>query len=108
MRSSDRRRGVAVNPGLEVVVVSGLSGSGKSTAIHVLEDLGYYCIDNLPVVLVPRLLELCSGAHQRLDREKVLFEVRRRNMSVNNRKRFFPQVIHKGRKNLETSIEKFK
>src|SRR5437588_719500 len=41
-----------------VVIVTGLSGSGRSTAIHVLEDLGYYCIDNLPVVLMPRFLQL--------------------------------------------------
>ncbi len=43
---------------LHVVVVTGLSGSGKSTAIHVLEDLGFYCIDNLPVALIPSLVEL--------------------------------------------------
>ena len=36
-----------------VVIVTGLSGSGRSTAIHVLEDLDFYCIDNLPVVLMP-------------------------------------------------------
>ena len=42
-----------------VVIVTGLSGSGKSTAIRVLEDLGFYCIDNLPVVLIPEFLELC-------------------------------------------------
>jgi len=40
------------------VVVTGLSGSGKSTAIHLLEDLGFYCIDNLPVALIPRLVDL--------------------------------------------------
>jgi UPF0042 nucleotide-binding protein len=45
---------------LRVAVVTGLSGSGKSTAIHVLEDLGYYCIDNLPAVLIPRFIELCE------------------------------------------------
>ena len=43
---------------LQVVVVTGLSGSGKSTAIHVLEDLRFYCIDNLPVALIPSLVEL--------------------------------------------------
>jgi len=43
---------------LHVVVVTGLSGSGKSTAIHVLEDLGFYCIDNLPVALIPSLVDL--------------------------------------------------
>lgn len=39
-----------------LIVVSGLSGSGKTVALHVLEDLGYYCIDNMPVSLLPNLL----------------------------------------------------
>jgi UPF0042 nucleotide-binding protein len=38
---------------MQIIVVSGLSGSGKTTALHVLEDLGYYCVDNLPVGLLP-------------------------------------------------------
>ncbi len=46
---------------IRLVVVTGLSGSGKSTALHALEDLGFFCIDNLPILLLPRLLEL--GAH---------------------------------------------
>ena len=37
-----------------------MSGSGKSTAIQALEDAGYFCIDNLPVLLLPKLLELVS------------------------------------------------
>ena len=37
---------------LRLIIVSGLSGSGKSVALHVLEDLGYYCIDNLPAGLL--------------------------------------------------------
>ena len=41
----------------QLVVISGRSGSGKSTALHVLEDLGYYCIDNLPASLIPNLVE---------------------------------------------------
>lgn len=41
-----------------LVVLTGLSGSGKSTALNALEDLGFFCIDNLPIVLLPRLLEL--------------------------------------------------
>lgn len=40
---------------MKLVVVSGVSGSGKSTALHVLEDLDYYCIDNLPVGLLPEI-----------------------------------------------------
>ncbi|MBN2495329.1 MAG: RNase adapter RapZ [Deltaproteobacteria bacterium] len=45
------------NP-IRVVVLSGLSGSGKSTAVHALEDIGFFCIDNLPVVLLPKVVEL--------------------------------------------------
>ena len=41
----------------QLVVISGRSGSGKSTALHVLEDLGYYCIDNLPASLIPNLVD---------------------------------------------------
>jgi UPF0042 nucleotide-binding protein len=43
-----------------IVVLTGMSGSGKSTAIRALEDAGYFCIDNLPVLLVPRLTELAE------------------------------------------------
>ena len=40
-----------------LVIISGRSGSGKSTALHVLEDIGYYCIDNLPVTLLSPLVD---------------------------------------------------
>lgn len=43
-----------------IVVITGLSGSGKSTAIKALEDLGFYCVDNLPVTLMPKFAELCE------------------------------------------------
>jgi UPF0042 nucleotide-binding protein len=45
----------------EIVVITGMSGSGKSTAIRALEDIGFFCIDNLPVLLLPKLTEL--GLH---------------------------------------------
>lgn len=45
---------------MELIIISGRSGSGKSTALHQLEDEGYYCIDNLPVSLLPRLMEEVS------------------------------------------------
>ena len=49
-----------------VVIISGLSGSGKSTALKALEDVGFFCIDNMPVPLLPRVLELASshGEHR--------------------------------------------
>jgi len=50
----------ATTPG-KLIIVSGRSGSGKSTALHVLEDAGFYCIDNLPALLLPELLDQASG-----------------------------------------------
>ena len=49
----------------KLLIVSGRSGSGKSSALHMLEDLGYYCIDNLPLSLLPEIVS-------RLDRENNL------------------------------------
>jgi UPF0042 nucleotide-binding protein len=43
-----------------VVVVTGLSGAGKSTVLHTLEDLGYFCVDNLPTVLAPQAVKACE------------------------------------------------
>lgn len=48
--------------GPRVVIVSGLSGSGKSTAVRALEDMGFFCIDNLPVPLLPKVLELANSS----------------------------------------------
>lgn len=73
---------------LDVVIVTGLSGSGKSTAIHVLEDLGYYCIDNLPVVLIPRFLELCESSLETLSRVALGVDIRGREFLA-----AFPSVL---------------
>jgi len=45
-----------ISSGTGLIIVSGMSGSGKSIVLHALEDLGYYCIDNLPAVLLPQLV----------------------------------------------------
>lgn len=45
---------------MHIVVVTGMSGAGRSTAVHVLEDLGYYCVDNLPPSLAPDLVALAA------------------------------------------------
>lgn len=51
---------------MRLVIVSGRSGSGKSISLHVLEDLGYYCVDNLPVDMLPGLVSKLQDDHPRL------------------------------------------
>lgn len=63
----------------QLVVISGRSGSGKSTALHVLEDLGYYCIDNLPASLIPNLVE--RSKQQKLS-TKIAVSIDARNSAV--------------------------
>lgn len=48
---------------MRLVIISGRSGSGKTIALHSLEDLGFYCIDNLPITLLPELEKHIKGAH---------------------------------------------
>jgi len=63
---------------LQLVIVTGLSGSGKSSAIHVLEDLGFYCIDNMPVALIPRFVELWESSREEVRRVALGIDVRER------------------------------
>ena len=62
-----------------VVIVTGYSGSGKSTVINALEDLGFFCIDNLPVPLLPKVVELAStGASRSIDAVAFVVDTRER------------------------------
>ena len=64
---------------MRLIIVSGLSGSGKSVALHVLEDLGYYCIDNLPAALLKSLLdEVTRPGEQPTKRVAVSVDARNR------------------------------
>lgn len=61
---------------LRFVIVSGLSGAGKSETIHALEDLGYFCVDNLPPTLLSRFVELFAAPAGGPTRAAVVFDVR--------------------------------
>ena len=64
---------------MKLIVVSGLSGSGKSVALHTLEDLGYYCIDNLPMNLLPAFAgELVDGPYASARKAAVAIDARNR------------------------------
>jgi len=58
------------------VVLTGVSGSGKSQAMRALEDLGYFCVDNLPIMLLPTLAELTLRAGSEIARAAVVVDVR--------------------------------
>ena len=72
---------------MKAIIVTGLSGAGKTQAIDCLEEMGYYCIDNMPPALIKSFVELAQGSH---DIDKVAFVV-----DVRSRKFFedFSQVI---------------
>lgn len=60
----------------QFVVITGLSGSGKGSALKAFEDLGFYCVDNLPIDLIPKFAELCSAPQSRIDRAAVVVDIR--------------------------------
>ena len=61
---------------MEFLIITGLSGAGKSRAADVLEDLDYYCVDNMPVALMPRFAELCLATRGRYEKVALVTDVR--------------------------------
>ncbi len=77
-RPAGRRRRGARQP---FIVLTGLSGSGKSQAIRALEDLGYFCVDNLPATLIPTLAKL-SLRPGGIEKVAIVVDIRERNFLV--------------------------
>ncbi|MCX5912585.1 MAG: RNase adapter RapZ [Deltaproteobacteria bacterium] len=75
---------------LRMVVVTGLSGSGKSTVSRVLEDMGFYCIDNLPIALLPNLFEKASNLLPEYSKIALVMDLRDRALL-----RTFPEVFRR-------------
>lgn len=63
---------------IPTLIITGLSGSGKSTVMRALEDAGFHCIDNLPPVLMPRFLELCTASSAEITKIAMVMDVRQR------------------------------
>jgi UPF0042 nucleotide-binding protein len=61
---------------IRVILISGLSGSGKTTAIKALEDIGFYCVDNLPILLVPKFIELCEQSGGKISKVAIVEDIR--------------------------------
>jgi UPF0042 nucleotide-binding protein len=61
---------------VEFLIITGLSGAGKSLATHFLEDLGFFCVDNLPPTLVPKFAEIVRESQGRIGRVAIVIDVR--------------------------------
>ena len=81
------------HPSDPFIVLTGLSGSGKSQAIRALEDLGYFCVDNLPTTLIPTLAKLSLRAAGNLDKVAIVVDVREGDFLAQ-----FPKVLARLRK----------
>ena len=77
---------------MKLVIVSGRSGSGKTTALQALEDIGYYCVDNLPVGLLPELASQLTGKESRT-LESIAIGIDARNVPSQLKK--FPEIFSK-------------
>jgi|SRR5579871_2700399 len=82
----------------QLVIISGMSGSGKNTVINTFEDLGYYCVNNLPVELIPRFAELARHSAD-IERTAIVVDVREGEgleklpMIIKSVRRFLPTTI---------------
>jgi UPF0042 nucleotide-binding protein len=61
---------------IKVVIVTGLSGAGKTQAIWSLEDLGFFCVDNLPPTLIPKFAELCAQSEGKINKIALVVDIR--------------------------------
>lgn len=61
---------------MKTIILTGMSGAGKKTAMNMLEDLGYYCVDNLPVALIPKFAELSDNPHSELNKVAIGIDIR--------------------------------
>jgi UPF0042 nucleotide-binding protein len=93
--ASEGRNGAkaAGKSGQPFIVLTGLSGSGKSQAIRALEDLGYFCVDNLPTTLIPTLAKLSLRAGGDIDKVAIVVDVREGNFLSS-----FPKILSRLRK----------
>lgn len=86
--------GEGIHP-IHVAIITGLSGSGKSTALRALEDLGFFCVDNLPVVLLPKFLEIQSDPSKQIGRVGLAMDLREKGF-VEKCPRIFRRLKERG------------
>jgi RNase adapter protein RapZ len=80
---------------VRIVIITGLSGSGKSTVIRALEDIGFYCVDNLPVVLLPKFLRVQSAPEQGISQVALVMDLREKSF-LDQYQHIFAQLKKRG------------
>ena len=70
-------------PAQDFVIVTGLSGAGKTQVTHILEDMGFYCVDNMPPALLPQFADLCARSQGRVTRIAAVMDIRGERFSSN-------------------------
>jgi RNase adapter protein RapZ len=80
---------------LRVVIITGLSGSGKSIALRALEDIGFFCVDNLPVILLPKFLSITISSSPEIKRVALVMDLRERSF-LDKYSRIFDGLKRKG------------
>ncbi|MBN1663508.1 MAG: RNase adapter RapZ [Deltaproteobacteria bacterium] len=80
---------------LKVVIITGLSGSGKSTALKALEDVGFFCVDNMPVVLLPKFLDIQSDPAKGISNIAMVMDLREKSF-LEKYARIFSNLKEKG------------
>ncbi|MGI6030312.1 MAG: RNase adapter RapZ [Eubacteriales bacterium] len=61
---------------MDFVIVTGMSGAGKSRAAEVLEDMGFYCVDNMPPALIPKFAEICFSSQGKIEKVAIVTDIR--------------------------------
>ena len=74
----------------QFIIITGLSGSGKSGAVKCFEDLGFFCVDNLPAKLIPTFVELCTRKGDEIQNVALIIDIRERDFLHE-----FPPIYHK-------------
>jgi UPF0042 nucleotide-binding protein len=82
---------------MRVVIITGLSGSGKSTALRALEDIGFFCVDNLPVILLPKFLSITTASSPEIKQVALVMDLREKSFPDKYR-RIFTELKNKGYK----------
>jgi len=82
---------------LRICIITGLSGSGKSTAVRALEDEGFFCIDNLPLTLLQIFIELAEKSSQTIENVAIVIDIRAKDF-FKGRENIFKELREAGRK----------